>query len=93
MEAAKAFQLDWEEFRDRHDSRFPPSMPADYPDQYLDRTLFLQASYFPRENLRPSCLPSRRSIRRHANCFGSRRIKKYFVASINNSHANEQLSD
>ncbi len=49
-EAAKAFNLDWEEFQDRHDLSFPAFDTGQITlDQYLDRTLFYRPRSFTRE--------------------------------------------
>ena len=86
MEAAKAFQLDWEEFRDRHDLSFPAFDAGQITlDQYLDRTLFYRPRTFSREEFTAFMFaqskeyPETRELLREVA-----RIKKYFVASINN---------
>ena len=49
-EAAKAFELDWEEFQDRHDLSFPAFDAGQITlNQYLDRTLFYRSRTFTRE--------------------------------------------
>ena len=49
-EAGKTFQLDSEEFRERHDLSFPAFDAGQITlDQYLDRTLFYRARPFTRE--------------------------------------------
>jgi putative hydrolase of the HAD superfamily len=49
-EAASAFQLDWEEFEDRHDLSFPAFDTGQISlNEYLDRTLFYRRRRFTRE--------------------------------------------
>lgn len=49
-EAAKAFQLDWDDFQDRHDLSFPAFDCGQITlNQYLDRTLFYRPRSFTRE--------------------------------------------
>src|SRR5580704_10136669 len=50
LEAAKVFNLDWEEFVDRHDLCFP-ALDAGLItlNEYLDRTLFYRPRAFTRE--------------------------------------------
>ena len=50
LEAAKVFNLDWEEFVDRHDLCFP-ALDAGLItlNEYLDRTLFYRPRAFARE--------------------------------------------
>jgi putative hydrolase of the HAD superfamily len=86
MEAAQAFQLDWEEFRERHDLSFPAFDAGQITlDQYLDRTLFYRARTFAREEFTAFMFaqskeyPETRQLLR--DLAG---IKRYFVASINN---------
>lgn len=86
MEASKTFQLDWEEFRDRHDLSFPAFDAGQIAlDQYLDRTLFYRPRAFTREEFTAFMFaqskeyPETRKLLREVA-----RIQKYFVASINN---------
>jgi putative hydrolase of the HAD superfamily len=86
MEAAKTFQFDWEEFRERHDLSFPAFDGGQITlDQYLDRTLFYKARPFSREEFTAFMFaqskeyPETRELLREVA-----RIQKYFVASINN---------
>ena len=85
-DAAKAFQLDWEEFRERHDLSFPAFDAGQITlDQYLDRTLFYRARAFSREEFTAFMFaqskeyPETRALLRDVA-----RTQKYFVASINN---------
>ncbi|HET7107215.1 MAG TPA: HAD-IA family hydrolase [Candidatus Acidoferrum sp.] len=86
MEAAKAFQFDWEEFRERHDLSFPAFDAGQITiDQYLDRTLFYRPRAFTREEYTAFMFaqskeyPETRQLLRDVA-----RTQKYFVASINN---------
>jgi putative hydrolase of the HAD superfamily len=86
MEAAKTFQLDWEEYRERHDLSFPAFDAGQITlDQYLDRTLFYRVRSFTREEFTAFMFaqskeyPDTRELLRAVA-----RIGKYFVASINN---------
>jgi putative hydrolase of the HAD superfamily len=84
--AATAFNLDWEEFQDRHDLAFP-AFDAGHTslDEYLDRTLFYRHRPFTREEFKAFMLAeskefpeSRAVLRSVAHC------GKYFVGAINN---------
>lgn len=86
MEAVKAFQLDWEEYRERHDLSFPAFDAGQITlDQYLDRTLFYRPRAFSREEFTAFMFaqseeyPEMRALLRDVA-----RTEKYFVASINN---------
>ncbi len=86
MEAAKTFQLDWEEYRERHDLSFPAFDAGQITiDQYLDRTLFYRPRPFTREEFSAFMFaqskeyPETRQLVRDVASTG-----KYFVASINN---------
>ena len=86
MEAVKTFQLDGEEFRERHDLSFPAFDAGQITlDQYLDRTLFYRPRAFTREEFtgfmfaQSKEYPETRQLLREVA-----RIGKYFVASINN---------
>jgi putative hydrolase of the HAD superfamily len=85
-EAAKAFELDWEEFQDRHDLSFPAFDSGQITlNQYLDRTLFYRSRTFTREEFTAFMFaqsqeyPDTRAI-----LSGLARTEKYFIASINN---------
>ena len=86
MDAAKAFELDWEEYRERHDLSFPAFDAGQITlDQYLDRTLFYRPRPFTREEFTAFMFaqskeyPETRQLLRDLAATG-----KYFVASINN---------
>src|ERR1700693_980453 len=86
LEAAKVFNLDWEEFVDRHDLCFP-ALDAGLItlDAYLDRTLFYRPRAFTREEFTAFMLaeskefPETRAILDEVTD-----SKKYFIGSINN---------
>ncbi len=85
-EAAKIFQLDWEDFQDRHDLSFP-ALDAGHIslDEYLDRTLFHRPRSFTREEFtaymfaQSKEFPASRAVLDEVTRSG-----KYFIASINN---------
>lgn len=85
-EAAKIFQLDWEDFQDRHDLSFP-ALDAGHIslDEYLDRTLFHRPRSFTREEFtaymfaQSKEFPASRVVLDEVTRSG-----KYFIASINN---------
>ncbi len=85
-EAAKAFELDWEEFQDRHDLSFPAFDSGQITlNQYLDRTLFYRSRTFTREEFTAFMFaqsqeyPDTRAI-----LSGLAHTGRYFIASINN---------
>src|ERR1700730_12355899 len=86
LEAAKVFNLDWEEFVDRHDLCFP-ALDAGLItlNEYLDRTLFYRPRSFTREEFtafmfaQSKEFPETRAILDKVASAG-----KYFVGAINN---------
>jgi len=85
-EAANAFQLDWEEFQDRHDLSFPAFDAGQITlNEYLDRTLFYRQRSFSREEFTAFMFaqskeyPDVRGILDKVASSG-----KYFVGAINN---------
>src|SRR5271154_222758 len=84
--AATEFNLDWDEFQDRHDLAFP-AFDAGHTslNEYLDRTLFYRRREFTREQFTAFMFaqskeyPESRAILRAAARSG-----KYFVGAINN---------
>jgi putative hydrolase of the HAD superfamily len=85
-EAAKVFGLDWEEFQDRHDLCFP-ALDAGLItlDEYLDRVLFHHPRSFTREQfIAHMFAQSREFPDSRAVLDEVTRMKKYFIASINN---------
>jgi putative hydrolase of the HAD superfamily len=86
VEAAKVFNLDWEEFVDRHDLCFP-ALDAGLItlNEYLNRTIFYRPRAFSREEFtdfmfaQSKEFPETRAILDEVT-----RSKKYFIGSINN---------
>ena len=85
-DAASAFQLDWEEFQDRHDLSFPAFDAGQITlNEYLDRTLFYRQRRFTREEFTAFMFaqskeyPDVRAILDKVSGSG-----KYFVGAINN---------
>jgi len=85
-EAAKAFGLDWEEFRERHDLSFPAFDAGQITlDQYLERTLFYRARTFSREEFTAFMFAQSREYPETRGVLSDvARTRKYYVASINN---------
>lgn len=86
MEAAQAFGLDWEEFRERHDLSMPAFDSGQITlNQYLDRTLFYRARNFTREDFTAFMFAqSKEYPETRAVLDNVVRSGKYYVASINN---------
>ena len=85
-EAATVFDLDWEEFQDRHDLSFPAFDSGHITlNEYLDRTLFYRPRSFTREEFtafmfaQSKEFPDSRAILEKVA--GS---QKYFIGAINN---------
>ncbi len=85
-QAAKAFDLDWDELQDRHDLAFPAFDTGHITlDQYLDRTLFYKPRPFTREEFTAFMFaqsqeyPETRAVLTRLASTG-----KYFTAAINN---------
>jgi putative hydrolase of the HAD superfamily len=85
-EAATRFQLDWEEFQDRHDLSFPAFDAGHIKlDEYLERTLFYRQRPFTREEFaafmfaQSKEFPESRALLDAAASSG-----KYFIGAINN---------
>jgi putative hydrolase of the HAD superfamily len=85
-EAAKAFGLDWEEFRERHDLSMPAFDSGQITlNQYLDRTLFYRPRNFSKEDFTAFMFAqSKEYPETHAVLSDVARTGKYYVASINN---------
>jgi len=85
-EAAKAFQLDSEEYRERHDLSFPAFDAGQITlDQYLDRTLFYRTRPFTREEFTAFMFAQSKEYPETRNLLRAvSRTGRYFVASINN---------
>jgi putative hydrolase of the HAD superfamily len=85
-EAATAFNLDWEEFQDRHDLAFP-AFDAGHTtlNEYLDRTLFYRPRPFTREEFTAFMFAqSKEYPETRAVLSEVARSGKYLVGSINN---------
>lgn len=85
-EAANTFQLDWEDYEDRHDLSFPAFDAGQITlNQYLDRTLFYRTRPFTREEFiafmfaQSKEYSETRAVLRKAASSG-----QYFIAAINN---------
>ena len=85
-EAATVFQLDWEEFQDRHELSFPAFDSGHISlDEYLDRTLFYRPRSFTREEFtafmfaQSKEFPASRAILESAAS-----TQEYFIGAINN---------
>src|SRR6202047_3229403 len=85
-EAATVFHLDWDEFQDRHELSFPAFDSGHITlDEYLDRTLFYRPRAFSREEFTAFMFAQSKEYPETRGLLGEvARIKKYFVASINN---------
>ena len=85
-QAATAFQLDWEDFQDRHDLTFPAFDSGQITlNQYLDRTLFYRSHPFTREEFTAFMFAqSKEFTETRAILTKVARTGKYLVASINN---------
>jgi len=85
-QAADVFQLDWEEFQDRHELSFPAFDAGQLSlNEYLDRTLFYRPRKFTREEFTAYMFaqskeyPEVRAIL--DRCVA---LNRYFVGAINN---------
>ena len=85
-EAAKTFQLDWDDYEDRHELSFPALDSGQITlNQYLDRTLFYRTRSFTREEFTAFMFaqskeyPDTRTVLTKTASSG-----KYFIAAINN---------
>ena len=85
-EAGETFQLDWDDFQDRHELSFPAFDAGQLSlNEYLDRTLFYRPRKFTREEFTAFMFaqskeyPGSRAILDH--CAASNR---YFIGAINN---------
>src|SRR5262245_7182040 len=85
-EAVETFQLDWEEFHDRHDLSFPAFDAGQISlHEYLDRTIFYRTRKFSREEFTAFMFAQSKEFP------GSRAVldictqsNKYFIGAINN---------
>lgn len=85
-EAAKAFQLDWDDFQDRHDLSFPAFDCGQITlNQYLDRTLFYRPRSFTREEFTAFMFAqSKEYPDARAILTALARSGKFLIAAINN---------
>ena len=85
-DAAATFQLDWEEFQDRHDLSFPAFDTGQITlNEYLDRTLFYRARPFTREEFTAFMFAqSKEYAETRAVLDKVTNAGKYFVGAINN---------
>lgn len=85
-EAAQAFQLDWEDFQDRHDLSFPAFDAGQITlNQYLDRTLFYRPRSFTREEFTAFMFAqSKEYPETRAILSALTRSGKYLIGAINN---------
>jgi putative hydrolase of the HAD superfamily len=85
-QAADAFELDWEDFQDRHDLSFPVFDSGHITlNQYLDRTLFYRPRSFTREEFTAFMFAqSKEYPETRAVLSGLAGSRKYFIAAINN---------
>ena len=85
-EAAQAFQLDWEDFQDRHDLSFPAFDAGQITlNQYLDRTLFYRPRSFTREEFTAFMFAqSKEYPETRAILSALARTGKYLIGAINN---------
>lgn len=85
-QAAQAFQLDWEDFQDRHDLAFPAfDAGLSTLNQYLDRTLFYRPRSFTREEFTAFMFAqSKEYPETRAILSALARTGKYLIGAINN---------
>lgn len=85
-EAAEAFQLEAEDFQDRHDLSFPAFDSGQISlNQYLDRTLFYRHRSFTREEFTAFMFAqSKEYPETRALLHSAASTKKYLIAAINN---------
>src|SRR5208282_6930530 len=84
--AATEFNLDWEEFQDRHDLAFPAFDAGNTTlNEYLDRTLFYRQRPFTREEFMAFMFAqSKEHTATRAVLTAAASTGKYFIGSINN---------
>jgi putative hydrolase of the HAD superfamily len=84
--AAEVFQLDWEDFQDRHELSFPAFDSGLISlDEYLNRTLFYRPRPFTREEFIAFMFAqSKEYPESRALLDKVARLGKYFIGSINN---------
>ncbi|HZS50740.1 MAG TPA: HAD family phosphatase [Bryobacterales bacterium] len=87
--AVAHFQLDWEEFEDRHELVVPAFEKGQLTlDEYLDRTVFYRARLFTKESFREwICAQSTPQPESLALVERLARTKKYVMGTLNNESA------
>ena len=85
-EAIETFQLDWEEFHDRHDLSFPAFDAGQITlNEYLDRTIFYRPRKFSREEFTAFMFAqSKEFSETRAILNACAQSRKYFIGAINN---------
>ena len=85
-EAADTFDLDWEEFQDRHELSFPAFDAGQISiNEYLDRTLFYRPRKFTREEFTAFMFAqSKEYPGSRAILDACARTGRYFIGAINN---------
>ena len=85
-EAATVFNLDWEEFQDRHELSFPAFDSGHITlHEYLDRTLFYRPRPFTREEFTAFMFAQSKEYRESRAILDIvARSEKYFIGAINN---------
>ena len=85
-QAAEAFQLDWEDFQDRHDLSFPAFDAGQLSlNEYLDRTLFYRSRKFTREAFTAFMFAQSREFpESRAILDACAATGRYFIGAINN---------
>jgi putative hydrolase of the HAD superfamily len=85
-EAANAFQVDWDDFQDRHELSFPAFDAGQITlNQYLNRTLFYRSRSFTREEFTAFMFAqSKEYPETRAILDAAARTGKYLIAAINN---------
>jgi putative hydrolase of the HAD superfamily len=85
-EAIETFQLDWEEFHDRHDLSFPAFDAGQITlNEYLDRTIFYRPRKFSREEFTAFMFAQSKEFpESRAILDACAQSGKYFIGAINN---------
>ncbi len=85
-EAIETFQLDWEEFHDRHDLSFPAFDAGQITlNEYLDRTIFYRPRKFTREEFTAFMFAQSKEFpESRAILDACAQTKRYFIGAINN---------
>jgi putative hydrolase of the HAD superfamily len=86
LEAAKTFNLDWDEFRERHDLTFPAFDTGQISlDQYLNSTIFYKPRDFSREEFTAFMFAQSKEYPEARAVLSSiARTGKYLIGAINN---------